>query len=189
MTGYPLSSYKVWAVRGGTQQPRLRSSNIPWYRGGWNTIASCRQDSRPAADMQHPAPSLVMVDYDSSFWSCIVLICSLQYSSSPPASRLQPRVEQLYWGTFNWKPTAVWRFRDENIYTSNFTRKYFWNNFHLSLFVSRAGCWWLCDIFKFSLSVHWERECFALLGSSHSVHCTVLFCTVLYCTVLYCTVL
>ena len=26
-----------------------------------------RQDSRPAADMQHPAPSLVMVDYDSSF--------------------------------------------------------------------------------------------------------------------------
>ena len=60
------------------------------------------------------------------------------------------------------------------MYTSNFTRKYFWNNFHLSLFVSRAGGWWLCDIFKFSLSVHWERECFALLGSSHSVHCATL---------------
>ena len=113
---------------------------------------------------------IMIIVSGSKHRSCILLICSLQYSSSPPASRLQPRVEQLYWGTFNWKPTAVWRFQDENISTSNFTRKYFWNNFHLSLFVSRAGGWWLCDIFKFSLSVHWERECFALLGSSHSVH-------------------
>ena len=144
MTGYPPSSYKVWAQGGGTQQPRLRSSNIPWYRGGWNTIASCRQDSRPAADMQHPAPSLVMVDYDSSFWSCIVLICSLQYSSSPPASRLQPRVEQLYWGTFNWKPTAVWRFRDRKYIHFKLYKKIFLEQFPF-VFVCIEG-WWLVAV-------------------------------------------
>ena len=123
---------------------------------------------------QHPAWWwwIMILVSGSKHRSCIVLICSLQYSSSPPASRLQPRVEQLYWGTFNWKPTAVWRFQDRKYIHFKLYKKIFLEQFPF-VFVCIEG-WWLCDIFKFSLSVHWERECFALLGSSHSVHCATL---------------